>query len=99
MGCYSPRHNFIGTIPNNTNMPLLWAIINTALTLLNRLIWMHSVQFLGRCVYFSVVWDSCNEIDTWGSSNPPPLTTPPLPPPPPPLLFPTIKSITFLILY
>src|SRR5436190_23873131 len=35
---------------SRTNMHLLWAIINTALSLLNRLIRKHSVQFLGSCI-------------------------------------------------
>src|SRR5436190_23401698 len=54
--CYSPRHNFIGSIPNNINMPLLWAIINKAFTLLNSgLIRKHSVQFLGSCIWFVIL--------------------------------------------
>src|SRR5436190_10489721 len=53
--CCSPRHNFIGSIPNNINMPLLWAIINKAFTLLNSgLIRKHSVQFLGSCILSSI---------------------------------------------
>src|SRR5436190_20653828 len=54
---FPPGTILLGPIPNNINMPLLWAIINNArivlhhLTLLNsELIRKHSVQFLGSCI-------------------------------------------------
>src|SRR5436190_22657887 len=53
---YFPRHKFNGTILNNINMPLLWVIIDTALTLLNRLIRKLSVQFLGSCISVEFMW-------------------------------------------
>src|SRR5436190_15859963 len=46
----------IGSIPNNINVPLLWAIITKAFTLLNSmLIRKHSVQFLGSCIFSKLV--------------------------------------------
>src|SRR5436190_23595265 len=64
--CYFPRHNFNGTILNNINMPLLWVIIDTALTLLNRLIRKLSVQFLGSCISVNTALMSFTNVNNIG---------------------------------